>query len=53
MKTEEVTKNYEEMINKLGEEDREFYKKYLNENWKETVPIMKDVSAWGLSVNDF
>ena len=43
---EEVTKIYEEMVSKLENEDKDFYKKYMDENWKETVPIMKDVSAY-------
>ena len=43
---EEVTKLFEDMIEELDKETKEFYKKYINENWKETFPIMKDVSAY-------
>ena len=42
----EVARIYEDLINKADQETREFYTKYINENWKETHPIMKDVSAY-------
>ena len=43
---EEVTKLFDDMIAKLDEETREFYMNYIKESWKETFPIMKDVSAY-------
>ena len=43
---EEITRIYDDMINKTDSETRNFYTKYINENWKETHPIMKDVSAY-------
>lgn len=41
-----VTKTFDDMIKELDEEDRKFYNDYIKENWKETFPIMKDVSAY-------
>ena len=43
---EEVTKLFDDMVAKLDAETREFYMNYINESWKETFPIMKDVSAY-------
>lgn len=43
---DEITKTYDEMTSKMSPETRSFYTKYINENWKETHPIMKDVSAY-------
>ena len=43
---EEVTNKFQEMMKKESDEVRQFYEKYINENWKETFPIMKDVSAY-------
>ena len=41
-----IEKTYNELLNKMDAETKVFYEKYLNENWKETFPIMKDVSAY-------
>ena len=41
-----INNEYENLFQKLKEEDKNFYEKYLNENWKETFPIMKDVSSF-------
>ena len=43
---DEINKLYEETISKIDPETRNFYSKYINENWRETHPIMKDVSAY-------
>ena len=43
---DKVTKTFEEMINQIDLETKNFYMKYINENWKETHPIMKNVSAY-------
>lgn len=43
---EEINKVFDKMINELDAETKNFFKKYINENWKETFPIMKDVSAY-------
>ena len=42
----EVTKMYEEMIQKADNDTKKFYQAYIEENWKETFPIMRDVSAF-------
>ena len=43
---DKVTKEFEEMMEKVDQETKEFYRKYVDENWKETHPIMKNVSAF-------
>ena len=43
---EDVTKAFDDMLKKLDEETKKFYLDYVRENWKETFPIMKDVSAY-------
>ena len=43
---EKVEKEYETCLNLLSEEDKKFYEQYISENWKETFPIMKDVSKF-------
>ena len=43
---EEVEKEYEACLNSLSEEDKKHYSQYISENWKETFPIMKDVSRF-------
>ena len=43
---EKVEAEYKEIYGTLSEENQEFYRKYLNENWTETHPIMKDVSRY-------
>ena len=39
-----VENEYEELIAKVDESARNFYREYLAETWTETFPIMKDVS---------
>ena len=41
-----VTKLFNEMIMEVDVETRKFYQDYIDESWKETFPIMKDVSAY-------
>lgn len=41
-----VIEEYKTSLLNVKEEDRKFYEKYLNENWRETHPIMKDVSSF-------
>ena len=41
-----VEKKFEEMIKKVGTEDKRFYEEYIAEDWKNTFPIMKDVSSF-------
>ena len=41
-----IEETYNELIAKTDAETKTFYEKYLDENWKETYPIMKDVSAY-------
>ena len=43
---DKVDSEYKEIIGTISEDTREFYGKYLDENWKETFPIMKDVSRY-------
>lgn len=43
---DKISKVYEETISKIDPETRSFYAKYIEENWRETHPIMKDVSAY-------
>lgn len=43
---DDISRTYEELMKKTDNETKEFYQKYINENWKETYPIMKDVSAY-------
>ena len=44
--TEAVEKDYETCLGTLNEEQKAYYKNYISENWKETFPIMKDVSKY-------
>ena len=46
MNIEEVEKEYELCLGTLNEEQKTYYKNYIAENWKETFPIMKDVSKY-------
>ena len=41
-----IEKLYTEAIESVCKADRDFYEKYLQENWKETHPILKDVSSY-------
>ena len=41
-----VTKLFDEMTRELDDETKKFYCDYVKENWKETFPIMKDVSSY-------
>ena len=34
------------MISKCTKEEKEHYQRYINENWRYTHPIMKDVSSF-------
>ena len=43
---EAIEKEYETCLSTLNEEQKAYYKNYLAENWKETFPIMKDVSKY-------
>ena len=43
---EETEKEYEKCFSTLNEEDKKYYSHYIAENWKETFPIMKDVSRF-------
>ena len=43
---EEVIESYNQIINTVSTETKSFYDTYLNETWKETYPIMKDVSSF-------
>ena len=43
---EEVEKEYDTCLKSLNEEDKKYYSQYISENWKETFPIMKDVSRF-------
>ena len=43
---DEVTSKFKEMLEKENDDTRKFYEEYINENWKDTFPIMKDVSAY-------
>lgn len=42
----EIEKTFKEMIDKTDENTKRYYQEYLEENWKDTFPIMKDVSAY-------
>ena len=43
---ENIESEYTKIIQTCNEETRKFYSEYINENWKETFPIMKDVSSF-------
>ena len=43
---EVVEKKYNELLAKAGTENKKFYEEYLAENWKNTFPIMRDVSSF-------
>ena len=43
---EKVEKEYEACLSTLSEDDKKHYLQYIAENWKETFPIMKDVSRF-------
>ena len=43
---EEIEKEYETCFTSLNKEDKEYYAQYISENWKDTFPIMKDVSRF-------
>ena len=42
----EVNKSFNELMETADNVTKKFYQEYINENWKETVPIMKDVSSY-------
>ena len=35
------------MLMNCSNEEKEHYRKHINENWKDTHPIMKNVSSYG------
>ena len=41
-----IEEQYIKAIESVNEKDKIFYEKYLQENWKETHPILKDVSSY-------
>ena len=42
----QIEEEYNKVINTVSNETKLFYETYLAENWKETYPIMKDVSSY-------
>ena len=45
-KPENIDTEYISVLKTCEEKKRLFYIEYINENWKETFPIMKDVSSF-------
>ena len=43
---ENVEIEYNKAIKTCDEQTQKFYTEYINENWKETFPIIKDVSSF-------
>ena len=43
---EEIKRTYEKLMTGVDEATRKFYQEYIKENWKETYPIMKNVSSY-------
>ena len=41
-----INEEYDQIIDTVSTETKLFYDTYLNESWKETYPIMKDVSSF-------
>ena len=42
----EIENLYTKAIKSVDEKEKTFYETYLQENWKETHPILKDVSSY-------